>query len=138
MSDDPASLWREIARERREIADDRAALEAERQAFHAERADVEQSPAVTSDQLSVRSDQEPPTIPDTVAEPPDVSDTDSGSHVRHVALVTAAEAARRLSVSPTTLSRLRARGELPAVKVGKRGVRYRADDIAAYLDQNRD
>ena len=131
MSDDPASLWREIARERREIADDRAALEAERQAFHAERADDEQSQATRSNRPSTRSDQDRPTTPHEVAPGPDVTD-DGGQ------LLTYPEVAEVLRLSESSVRRLAASGQLPRVKVGARAVRFRTVDVHQHLRQQTD
>lgn len=52
-------------------------------------------------------------------------------------LITAREAAARLSVSEKTLTRLTApKGSLPAVRIGKRGVRYAPAAIDQWiLDQ---
>jgi excisionase family DNA binding protein len=65
----------------------------------------------------------PPATPPTAAAP-------------EALLLTAAEAARRLSVSPRTLWGLTDRGEVPAVRIG-RAVRYDPRDLAAYVDHLR-
>lgn len=129
---DLVNRWRDIAAAWRQV-------QAKQDAVDAQRAEDEQAPAVTSDRSSVTSGHEPSTTPETVAEPPPVSDDGLGSHVtRHVAtLLTASETARRLAVSESTLYRLRRRGELPATRVG-RSIRYAEDDVAAYLAQHRD
>ncbi len=51
-------------------------------------------------------------------------------------MVGTTEAARRLGCSPDTVLRMAQRGELPAVKVGKR-YKFRPLDLAAYLDRAR-
>jgi excisionase family DNA binding protein len=51
-------------------------------------------------------------------------------------LLTAAEAARRLSVSPRTLWGLTDRGEVPAVRIG-RAVRYSVADLEEYVGRLR-
>jgi excisionase family DNA binding protein len=52
------------------------------------------------------------------------------------AMLSSPEAAARLGVSPQTVKRMAQRGELPAVKVGKR-YKFRPVDLAAYLDRAR-
>ena len=52
-------------------------------------------------------------------------------------LLTAAEAARALAISPRTLWALTQRGEIPALKIGRRAVRYNRRDLLAYVDQLR-
>jgi predicted DNA-binding transcriptional regulator AlpA len=50
----------------------------------------------------------------------------------------AADLAAALNISIRQLWRMRAAGELPApVRVGRRCVRWRAEDVARYLDQLR-
>jgi excisionase family DNA binding protein len=49
-------------------------------------------------------------------------------------LLTTREAADYLRVSTRTLFSLSARGELPAVRIG-RAVRYRPADLAAYVER---
>jgi excisionase family DNA binding protein len=51
-------------------------------------------------------------------------------------MVGTSEAARRLGCSPDTVLRMAQRGELPAVKVGKR-YKFRPADLSAYLDRAR-
>ena len=53
--------------------------------------------------------------------------------VMHMAALTIAEVAQRLSVSPDTVYRLAAAGKLPGRKVG-RVWRFSADAITRYLD----
>lgn len=48
-------------------------------------------------------------------------------------LVTEAEAAKRLSISPRKLWELRNRGEIPHLRVG-RAVRYDPKDLLAWID----
>jgi excisionase family DNA binding protein len=49
-------------------------------------------------------------------------------------LMTEAAVARLLAVSLSTVKRLRASGEgPPAIKVGKRAIRYRRSDVEAWL-----
>lgn len=56
----------------------------------------------------------------------------------HITLLTAREAASRLGISESSLYRMRCRGELPAVRIGENRwqLRYRASDIADFLDRN--
>jgi excisionase family DNA binding protein len=52
-------------------------------------------------------------------------------------LLTEKEAAQRLGLSVSTLQQRRFRGRLPAfVKLGK-AVRYRPEDLDAFIEQNR-
>jgi excisionase family DNA binding protein len=51
-------------------------------------------------------------------------------------LLTAAQAARALAISPRTLWSLTRRGEIPAVRIG-RAVRYDRRDLVEYLDRLR-
>ena len=48
-------------------------------------------------------------------------------------LITEQELARLLSVSLSTVKRLRASGEGPPVRIGKRAIRYRRSDVQAWL-----
>lgn len=48
-------------------------------------------------------------------------------------LLTLDEAAERLGVSRSTLKRLTAAGEIRTVRVGRRAVRFHADDLDAYI-----
>ena len=48
-------------------------------------------------------------------------------------LLTTRQAARTLSVSERTLYSLREAGEIRAVRVSKRGVRYSIDDLREYV-----
>ncbi|WP_112383530.1 helix-turn-helix domain-containing protein [Sphingomonas carotinifaciens] len=51
-------------------------------------------------------------------------------------LMTTAEAAACLTVSPKTLAYWRATGDGPVfVRVGARGIRYRRPDLASYVQQ---
>jgi excisionase family DNA binding protein len=53
-------------------------------------------------------------------------------------LVDAGEAARLLCVSPRTLWGLTApRGDLPAVRIGARAVRYNREDLAEWIARHR-
>ena len=87
---------------------------------------------VRSAQDGETNNQECSTSPQTVADHTLDTDTTDGSQT----LCTTSEAARRLSVSPSTVRRLRDRGELPDVRVGARGVRFRAEDIDTYISLN--
>jgi excisionase family DNA binding protein len=51
-------------------------------------------------------------------------------------LLRKAEVAARLKVSPRTVERLRARGELPALRLGRR-VRFKEEDVETYIDARR-
>src|SRR5262245_20906925 len=51
-------------------------------------------------------------------------------------LLTKAEVAARLKVSPRTVERLRARGDLPAFQLGRR-VRFKEEDVETYIDARR-
>ena len=129
---DIAAEWLRVQAERDAVDAERDRLEAERQALAAEREQVAQ--ALRDDHLPATGYHEVPTTPEGVAEAPPVSETVDGSQT----LLRLPEAARRLSVSASTLRRLRDRGEVPSVRVGARGVRFRPADLAAYLDQHRD
>ena len=50
-------------------------------------------------------------------------------------IMTEAELADALSVSKATIARWRKYGDLPYFRVGARVVRYRADDVAAWLER---
>ena len=52
-------------------------------------------------------------------------------------LLKAAEAARFLAISPRTLWGLTKDGQIPAVRVGKRGVRYDPADLKAWADSQK-
>ena len=84
-------------------------------------------------QHSTTSVQECPTSPQRVASAGPFHDDGDGSERQ---LLTGPEAAERLAISHSTLRRLRARGDLPYVTVGRRGVRFRPEDIAIYIEQN--
>ena len=49
-----------------------------------------------------------------------------------VELLTPGDVAAALKVSQRTVERMRRRGEIPFVRIGRQ-VRFRADDLAAYL-----
>lgn len=51
-------------------------------------------------------------------------------------LLTASDAAGRLSISPRTLWTLTDRGEMPVVRIG-RAVRYDVRDLIAWIDANK-
>jgi excisionase family DNA binding protein len=51
-------------------------------------------------------------------------------------LLTRAEVVARLQVSPSTVARLLASGELPCVRIG-RAVRVREDDFASFVERHR-
>ncbi len=54
------------------------------------------------------------------------------------AILTTDEAARQLRVSPKTMAYWRQTGDGPAfMRLGSRTVRYRADDLAAYMNGRR-
>jgi excisionase family DNA binding protein len=46
-------------------------------------------------------------------------------------------AARMLGVCSKTLYHMTARGELPVVKIGPRGLRYSVADLCRYIDEHR-
>lgn len=48
-------------------------------------------------------------------------------------LLTLAEAAKRLCISPRTLWGLTRAGEIPSVTIGRRNVRYDVEDLRAYI-----
>jgi excisionase family DNA binding protein len=48
-------------------------------------------------------------------------------------LMTAAEVAQRFNVHPETIRRWARKGELPAVRVNRKVVRYRPSDVEALL-----
>ncbi len=52
-------------------------------------------------------------------------------------LLTPKEAARFLSISERTLSRIVKRGELPVIHVAS-SLRYEMDDLTTYIDRNRE
>lgn len=54
-------------------------------------------------------------------------------------LLTETEAAQRLGVSPITLRvwRHTGRGTIPFVRLGKRSIRYRAEDIERFIEASR-
>jgi len=52
-------------------------------------------------------------------------------------LLTAPEAARALAVSPRTLWTLTQTGEIPAVRIGPRSVRYAVADLEAAIQRMR-
>lgn len=45
------------------------------------------------------------------------------------------EAARALGISASLLAKLTARGEIAAIKIGKRGIRYRPCDLQDWADR---
>ena len=53
-------------------------------------------------------------------------------------LLTLGEVARRLGVSPRSLSRLIASGELPVVRLSARVVRIAPSDLASYIEARRE
>ncbi|HEX4150344.1 MAG TPA: helix-turn-helix domain-containing protein [Pirellulales bacterium] len=55
-------------------------------------------------------------------------------HATETHLLTAREAADHLRISQRTLFTLTARGEIPAVRIG-RAVRYRAADLTSYVER---
>ena len=61
-----------------------------------------------------------------------------GNLDRPHAILTTDEAAKQLRVSPKTMAYWRQTGDGPAfMRLGSRTVRYRADDLAAYMDGRR-
>jgi excisionase family DNA binding protein len=52
-------------------------------------------------------------------------------------LFNAREAARLISVSPRTLWTLANSGQLPQIKVGRRGVRFALADLKKFIDRQR-
>ena len=50
-------------------------------------------------------------------------------------LLTVREAAKALSVCEKTLWTMTNEGQIPAIPVGKRGVRYSLDDLKAWISQ---
>jgi excisionase family DNA binding protein len=53
--------------------------------------------------------------------------------------MTEAQVARLLAVSVSTIKRLRATGEgPPSIRVGKRAIRYRREDVEAWLRRRAD
>lgn len=50
-------------------------------------------------------------------------------------LLTRGEAAERLRFSTETLRRLTRKGEIPALGLGKRSIRYRRRDIDGYVER---
>jgi excisionase family DNA binding protein len=53
-------------------------------------------------------------------------------------LLTLGEVARRLGISPRSLARLIAAGELPVVRLSARVVRISPADLAAYIESRRE
>jgi excisionase family DNA binding protein len=51
-------------------------------------------------------------------------------------LLNKAEAARRLGFCERTVNSLMARGELPYIKLGPRTVRFKPEDVEAYITRN--
>jgi excisionase family DNA binding protein len=49
--------------------------------------------------------------------------------------LTARQVADRLGVAPDTILRWTRRGELPAVNLPNRAIRFRQDDVDAYVEQ---
>lgn len=56
---------------------------------------------------------------------------------RPTLLIDVREAARRLSVSERLLWTMTQAGEIPSVRVGKRGVRYLPADLDAWIESRR-
>jgi len=52
-------------------------------------------------------------------------------------LLKSREAAKLLSVSERTLWNLTQRGELPCVRIGKRGIRYDPKDLSRWLESRK-
>ena len=52
-------------------------------------------------------------------------------------LVDCRDAARMLSISPRALWSLTKNGELPAVRIGKRSVRYDVESLRRWIDQRK-
>ena len=52
-------------------------------------------------------------------------------------LLTLAEVARRLGISPRSLSRLIASGDLPVVRLSSRVIRVSPADLADYIERKR-
>jgi excisionase family DNA binding protein len=65
---------------------------------------------------------------------PATTSSDTDNAWQH-ALLTSSEAAERLRISARSLRRLAASGEIPTVRVGARGVRFRAADVHEYIRQ---
>lgn len=63
--------------------------------------------------------------------------TDEGGSEPQSALLTTAEAARVLRVSVRYVSTLVRQGDLPAIRLGKRAVRFQASDVKAYIERKR-
>jgi len=53
-------------------------------------------------------------------------------------IMTREEVAKFIKVSLSTVSRLMARGEIPAVRYGRRFTRFRKSDILAFLERHMD
>ena len=51
-------------------------------------------------------------------------------------LLTAADVAETLAVSPDTVLRLARRGKLAAVRIGPRLVRFTPDSVERYIEEN--
>jgi excisionase family DNA binding protein len=58
--------------------------------------------------------------------------------VAEAPLLTLGKVARRLGISPRSLSRLIASGELPVVRLSARVVRLSPSDLAAYIESRRE
>jgi excisionase family DNA binding protein len=129
MNDELIAAWNEIAAEWRKV-------QAAQDALEAERAGGERSEATELSVTGSHQRQETPTTSETVAEAPSVPENHERQKPPQGALLAESEVADRLSCSVSTVRRLRSAGELPAVKVGKRGVRYLEADVTDYVAQN--
>jgi excisionase family DNA binding protein len=90
--------------------------------------------AATTGQLADSSGQPAESGPPRQRTPTPARHPDGGSEAPLASLLATPEAARYLSISERSLRRLRDRGDLPAIRVGARGVRYRIADLDAYID----
>lgn len=65
----------------------------------------------------------------------DISSVESASSFIEKALLNYKQAARYLSVSEAYLRRLKARGKIPYVPMGDRGVRFRVRSLQAWVER---